>query len=53
MKEKMAMISIKVHIGLLHEEHRKCLTLKISASGKNEDVNDSFDHSFFCYTWIL
>ena len=47
MKEKMAMISIKCHIGLLHEEDRKCLIKKISASGKNEDINDSFDHSVF------
>ena len=34
MKEKM--ISMKGHIGLLHEEDGKCLILKISASGKNE-----------------
>ena len=32
------MISIKGHIGLLHEEDRKCLILKINASGKNEDI---------------
>ena len=32
------MISIKGHIGLLHEEDRKYLILKISASGKNEDI---------------
>ena len=41
MKEKMAicdMISIKGHIGLLHEEDGKCLILQISASGKNEDI---------------
>ena len=31
-------ISIKGHIGLLHEEDGKCLILKISASGKNEDI---------------
>ena len=39
MKEKMAaidMITIKGHIGLWHEEDRKCLILKISASGRNE-----------------
>ena len=30
-------LSIKGHIGLLHED-RKCLILKISASGKNEDI---------------
>ena len=29
---------IKGHIGLLHEEDRKCLILKIGASGKNEDI---------------
>ena len=28
----------KGHTGLLHEEDRKCLILKISASGKNEDI---------------
>ena len=43
MNEKMAichMISIKGHVvvGLLHEEDGKCLILKISASGKNEDI---------------
>ena len=41
MKEKMVicyMISIKGHIGLLHEEDGKCLILKIGASGKNEDI---------------
>ena len=32
------MITIKGHIGLWHEEDRKCLILKISASGKNEDI---------------
>ena len=31
-------ITIKGHIGLWHEEDRKCLILKISASGKNEDI---------------
>ena len=30
--------SIKGHIGLLHEEDWKCLILKISVSGKNEDI---------------
>ena len=41
MKEKMAIchvISMKGHIGLLHEEDGKCLILKIGASGKNEDI---------------
>ena len=33
------MVSIKgLHIRLLHEEGRKCLILKIGASGKNEDI---------------
>ena len=32
------MISIKGYIGLWHEEERKCLILKISASGKNKDI---------------
>ena len=30
--------NLKGHIGLWHEEDRKCLILKISASGKNEDI---------------
>ena len=38
MKEKMAICHIKGDIGLLHEEDGKCLILKISASGKNEDI---------------
>ena len=31
-------ITIKGHIGLWHEEDRKCLILKISACGKNEHI---------------
>ena len=36
------LISIKGHSGLWDEEDRKCLILKISASGKNEDITNVF-----------